>query len=130
MNSATRKEHPIQLEEVQQQFTAWRATRQRNAPIPEALWQQVFLLLHHYPRTQVLRTLGLKRERLTAKLTPAAPEKPATLPDPGFLAIPLNPLATTTLCHLEFSFAQTCHLTLQVPWPQVLPLLQALLPKA
>lgn len=126
MNLSTQEDtQPLSLEDVQQQFSAWRASRRGRTRLPDRLWQQVFTLLAHYPRAQVLRTLGIKSERLTAKLASSS----ATPPELSFVAIPVPHLPSANspdLCKMELTVASAPHVTLHIPWPHVAPLLQTL----
>jgi len=49
------------LDELKAQFTHWRQTRSKMTPIPNDLWEQVFLLVDHYRTSQVLGALGISR---------------------------------------------------------------------
>lgn len=48
-------------------LNAWRSQRtSRRVPIPESLRQQAVALLAHYPRTQIITTLGINSAMLKA----------------------------------------------------------------
>ncbi|HXH54758.1 MAG TPA: hypothetical protein VNK03_03325 [Gammaproteobacteria bacterium] len=59
---------PLSLKEVGAAFEQWRATRAKKSKIPEALWQQVVLLLRKYPISKVTKTLNLSGGQVKAKM--------------------------------------------------------------
>lgn len=58
----------LALEDIQQAFTHWRATRGRNRKIPDELWEQTINLLDDYKKSKILTTLGISGAQLKAKL--------------------------------------------------------------
>ena len=52
------------LEEVKSRFEQWRTSRRKKTRIPDELRKQVLALLKQYPKTKVLRTLGINSSQL------------------------------------------------------------------
>ncbi len=57
----------LSLKEVIQAFREWRLGPQ-SGRIPESLWNQVFELLNHYPKSKVLNSLWISNRQLQKQL--------------------------------------------------------------
>lgn len=55
------------LQEVQQQFDAWRANKNGSRRIPENLWLRVPILLQHYSLHMIRKALRLSSTQLKEK---------------------------------------------------------------
>jgi hypothetical protein len=104
MNSST-----LTIEEVEADFAAWRVSKKLNSPtpIPEALCNQVRVLLQTYPRAEVLRRCGVTLQQARNKglltLTPAVtiPENKELTPFvkiPMIQSVPLKAIILTLRC--------------------------------
>jgi len=67
------------------QLNSWRSQRAyRRAPIPQSLRQKAVELLTHYPRTQIIKTLGISCGMLKSwENTASAAQKPFVCVDLG-----------------------------------------------
>ena len=109
----------LTLDQVQAAFVQWRATKQHSStPIPHTLWSQVFELLEHHPKSQVLSRLGISTQQFKAKV-----KAPIAEPAMSFISVPLTPM----LYSFELSLPQQLKLTLQLPFEQVGALLRELM---
>jgi hypothetical protein len=107
----------LTLEQVHQHFVAWRATKRlASEPIPDSLWQQVFQLMQQYPKSSVLKRLGISTLQFNTKFNP----EPA-LEETHFISLPL------ALYPLELTLANHLKITLQLPAEQLTPFIRALL---
>ena len=55
------------LENVKGRFEAWRRTRKKQGPIPEALWQDAIQLLQSHSQSQVAKALRVNATELKKK---------------------------------------------------------------
>ena len=110
---------PLTLDQVQAAFAQWRTTKAHGStPIPDALWRQVFELLEHYPKSQILNRLGISTQQFKARV-----KTPAAEPTLSFISVPLSP----ALYPLELTLPKEIKLTLQLPVEQVGTLVRELL---
>ncbi len=110
---------------MQTAFSDWREQRQkRNEPIPEKLRQQVLALCAQYPKTHIIKTLGLNHKHLKAwqqqaedcpdfvmlatPVLPSTPDTPitVTLRNLQGVQLEMNGLNTQQLCALATTFSQ------------------------
>ncbi len=107
----------LTLEEVQDHFQQWRDTRQSQTErIPDDLLAEANSLLDRYPQSDILRTLGLNRQRLlSAESLPPAPtsaEYEDATTSASFVQIPWPSPETTKPC-LELAHPNGMTLRLQ-----------------
>ena len=95
----------LTLEQVLTAFQQYRQQPDREQHIPNRLRQQALSLLSHYPRNQVVRTLGINYKMLTAweekLLTSDSDAEPSetspTRPNPAMSFITLPPIEGSML---------------------------------
>jgi hypothetical protein len=95
----------LTIEAVEADFALWRINKKYNspAPIPETLCNQIRVLLHTYPRAEVLRRCGVTLQQARSKgLLPLTSDDSTSKNKEltPFVRIPLSPatpLKTITL---------------------------------
>ena len=58
----------LTLEDVREHFEHWRNTRDKRRKIPESLWDEVRMLIGHYPTGQITKALHLNSAQISAAL--------------------------------------------------------------
>lgn len=107
----------LTLEEVQDHFQRWRNTRQSQTErIPDDLLAKAKSLLDRYPQADILRELGLNRQRLLSAeslpSTPTATKSEDTTVSMPFVQIPWPSPEITKPC-LELAHPNGMALRLQ-----------------
>ena len=105
------------LEEVEEQFLAWRTNKQGEKKIPQRLWDQVKGLLGHYKISVILKRLRINTTQ--AKDNGVLPQKTSTglktdqKGQPAFIKVPIPKpsqsimptISTITLQRGEFTLS-------------------------
>lgn len=90
------------LEDVQEQFTKWRATRQRRSRIPEKLWSAAVELTEQYSINKISKALQVNYSTLKNKAALHTQEKTTPIvPHPCFLELPLPQSPSQSECLIE-----------------------------
>ena len=96
------------LEEIQEQFIAWRSSRSRREPIPDALWESAVSLAEDYSIGRISRVLSLShsdlKRRVKAHGDNGYPEGKAQEEKDGscrFVEFALNKPESDTECLIE-----------------------------
>lgn len=59
----------LTLNDVQQHFEHWRATRVKQSKIPDMLWSEVKTLIGRYPISQITQALRVNAHQISAGVT-------------------------------------------------------------
>jgi hypothetical protein len=82
--------HTLSIEEVEKEFSSWRDNKNGRIQIPEALCEQIKILLKSHQHSKVLRRLGLSMQQAKNKgLLPIADET-ESLPSSPFVKVPMT----------------------------------------
>ncbi len=68
MSSTKQSRNKPSLNEVQQRFSDWHATRGKHSRIPNELWGNVLDLIGHYSLDDISSSLNISRKQIQAKL--------------------------------------------------------------
>ncbi len=93
------------LEELREQFAAWRRERRPGQRIPEALWNAAAALAREIGVNPVVRALHLDYVRLKRRLTGqvAAKRQAAPMPEePTFVELAVEAVSRRAECVVEF----------------------------
>ena len=93
------------LEELRQQFAAWRRERRPGQRIPEALWNAAAALAREIGVNPVVRALHLDYVRLKRRVTGRAAAKRRTSPmpeEPTFVELAVEAVSRRAQCVVEF----------------------------
>lgn len=107
----------LTLDEVHDHFQEWRSTRKsKRERIPDDLLAEARSLTDRYPQSDILRELGLNRQRLRSEVslpsTPTTTEPEEDTASTPFVQIPWSSPETTTPC-LELAHPNGMTLRLQ-----------------
>lgn len=86
------------LEDVKLDFELWRANKiHRGDPVPDELWQKVYVISKNYRFAQIRRTLNLSYEQLKRQMNRLAPEE--------FIEIPIkeNTPPNNGICQIKLT---------------------------
>ncbi len=93
MSNSITKSIPL-LEDVKNEFITWRENRGNRRKIPDLLWEQVFKILPHYTKSDILVCLGinlLQLKRTQARINKVELNPKSKSPPPLFVeAQPLS----------------------------------------
>lgn len=90
--------HQPTIDDVRQQFKAWRQTRKKGTPIPSALWEGAASLGDNYSLNHIARTLRLDYTKLKVRVL-RRNERGATAP--AFMELPIVNLPEPAECVVE-----------------------------
>lgn len=92
------------LEQIREQFEAWRQGRKKRSAIPEELWQSAVNLCQDHPISKVSRTLRLNHALLKHRVGTYGIDHPAScITDPRFIELNLSPSKSASECIVEMS---------------------------
>ena len=81
--------HTLSIEEVEREFSNWRSNKSGKLQIPEALCDQIKILLKSHQHSKVLRRLGLSMQQARNKgLLPSA-SAAESHPSSPFVKVPM-----------------------------------------
>ncbi len=119
--SANDKRH---LEEVQERFREWRASRDKRGRIPDALWQAAATLYPAYSLHQIAKALHLNHTKLKQyvheqQAVSSLPAAPAAFIDLGF-----SDVLTPCECTVEMQHQNGARMRVQVKGQNELDLMK------
>lgn len=80
------------LDQVHAHFQRWRNTRECKGKIPLTLWDQVFLLIGRYSKTDICNKLGISKPRLQSAILLRSSEGSQASVD--FIPLTLSPITS------------------------------------
>ena len=90
------------LEQVAQQFTHWRTTREKRSRIPDSLWALIPPLMNQYSHNKIASALRLNAAQLKENVLPLLAKSPSAFIECTIPPLPpLSPLESTPV--IEFS---------------------------
>ena len=92
------------LEQVREQFSAWRKSRGKRSAIPDALWQAAVNLCQDHSISKISSTLGLNHTVLKQRVKACALSQPVpSISAPSFIELDVAPSGSTAGCIVEMS---------------------------
>jgi hypothetical protein len=104
-----RKQPPLpaqRLDEVKEQFKAWRKTRKSLRPIPEQLWSAAVDLTAHHSISQISKQLVVDYSALKRRVQLKKKDSAALTSSPDFIELNLKPPAAASECMVEMQNRQ------------------------
>jgi hypothetical protein len=118
---------PQSLEEVQEEFQAWRKRRMMGQRIPDALWQAAAALYPRYSIYQISRTLRLDHMDLKARVGVGEKRRSKGKQEPQFIELPFTSSAVDTAeCLVKVRDRRGSRIHIKVKGAGLGPLLEAL----